>query len=253
MPQLTVEDNLFLGAEPRKHGFLDRQALRREAKAILSRLGFALDPAATVQHLTRAQQQMVEIAKAFRTQPSVLILDEPTASLTERETEQLFALIRRGYRTGCGRHLHHPSHGRDPAHRRSGDGAARRPCDRHGGCQGHFRRSAGRADDRPRHQRDLSNHPPRSPESACSGSKGSPPSSQSVRDATIEVRAGEIVGIAGLVGSGKSELARACFGLEAVAAGRVWLRGRRGHRPAAARHAAERDSSICRPTAARKG
>src|SRR5258706_14438199 len=102
VPQPTVEENLYLGAEPRKFGFLDRQAIRREAKASLSRLGFALDPAATVQHLTRAQRQMVEIAKAFRTQPSVLILDEPTASLSERETEQLFALIRAATAAGVG-------------------------------------------------------------------------------------------------------------------------------------------------------
>ena len=102
MPQLSVEQNLFLGAEPRRHGFLDRKALRREAKRMLDRLGFALDPSERVQHLTRAQQQMVEIAKAFRTQPSVLILDEPTASLTERETQQLFALIQAATARGVG-------------------------------------------------------------------------------------------------------------------------------------------------------
>jgi ribose transport system ATP-binding protein len=69
VPQLTVEQNLLLGAEPRRHGFLDRQAMRREAQAILDRLGFAIGPAEIVQHLSRAERQMVEIAKAFRTEP----------------------------------------------------------------------------------------------------------------------------------------------------------------------------------------
>ena len=130
VPQLSVEQNLFLGAEPRRHGFLDRQALRREAKRMLDRLGFMLDPSERVQHLTRAQQQMVEIAKAFRTQPSVLILDEPTASLDRARDRAAVRADPGRHRAWCGRDLHHPSHERDPPHRRSRHGAARRPCDR---------------------------------------------------------------------------------------------------------------------------
>ena len=91
IPQMTVAENMFLGAEPTTMGgLLQPKEQRSKAEEILNSLDFHLDPKQTVDHLTRAEQQMVEIAKAFRTDPSVLILDEPTASLTNHETEQLF-------------------------------------------------------------------------------------------------------------------------------------------------------------------
>ncbi len=111
VPQLTVAENLFLGAEPTaaRH---PRPRRRDQARARRSseRLGFPLRADRQVQYLSRAEQQMVEIAKAFRTDLSVLILDEPTASLTERETEQLFALIAQAKARGRRHHLHHPPH-----------------------------------------------------------------------------------------------------------------------------------------------
>ena len=102
VPQLTVEENLFLGAELMEHRLLDKRAMHAKAREILERLGFPLKPRMRVAYLSRAEQQMVEIAKAFRTELSVLILDEPTASLTERETERLFALIEQAKRQGVG-------------------------------------------------------------------------------------------------------------------------------------------------------
>src|SRR5438552_10290022 len=102
VPQLTVAENLFLGDEPVRHGLLDRKAESKRARELLERLGFPLDADTEVQYLSRAEQQMVEIAKAFRGDLSVLILDEPTASLTERETESLFALIRQAKARGVG-------------------------------------------------------------------------------------------------------------------------------------------------------
>jgi ribose transport system ATP-binding protein len=224
VPQLSVEQNLFLGAEPRKHGFLDRQALRREAKAILLRLGFALDPAETVQHLTRAQRQMVEIAKAFRTQPSVLILDEPTASLTERETEQLFALVKSLTKQGVG--VLYITH-RMAEIRRVGD---RVTVLRDGHVIATVDAKA-TSEDRlvelmtGRVISEIYPTIPHAPGDVMLRIESLTSVTQNVRDATIEVRAGEVVGIAGLVGSGKSEIARACFGLESVASGRVWLHG----------------------------
>ncbi|MBL4740311.1 MAG: sugar ABC transporter ATP-binding protein, partial [Sneathiella sp.] len=91
--QLTVEQNLFLGNEQTSYGFLSRKAAHDEAKRMLDDLGFPLKPGQKVAYLSRAEQQMVEIAKAFRSDLSVLILDEPTASLTERETNRLFELV----------------------------------------------------------------------------------------------------------------------------------------------------------------
>jgi len=224
VPQLTVEENLFLGAEPRKFGFLDRQTMRREARAILARLDFALDPAETVQRLTRAQRQMVEIAKAFRIQPSVLILDEPTASLTERETEQLFALIRAATAQGVG--VIYITH-RMAEIRRIGsrvtvlrDGRVIATADAETTSEVRLvELMTGRVINEiyPAIRHTLGE--------VVLKVEGLTSLTQSVRDVSIEVRAGEIVGIAGLVGSGKSEVARACFGLEAVAHGRVWIRG----------------------------
>lgn len=224
VPQLTVEENLFLGAERRKGGFLDRKRMRRETRAILSSLGFALDPAETVQRLTRAQQQMVEIAKALRTEPSVLILDEPTASLTEHETEQLFALIRAA--TGRGVGVVYITHRLEEI-RRIGDrvtvlrdGRLIATVDAKTTSEDRLvELMTGRviAEIYPR----IGHHPGQivlrvEKLTSLSGN---------VQDASLEVRAGEVVGIAGLVGSGKSDLARACFGLEGIAAGRVWLDG----------------------------
>jgi ribose transport system ATP-binding protein len=234
VPQLSVEDNLFLGAERSKRGFLDRRRMRRETLAILSSLGFALEPAATVQHLTRAQQQMVEIAKAFRTEPSVLILDEPTASLTERETEQLFALIRAA--TGRGVGVIYITH-RIEEIRRIGDrvtvlrdGRVIATVDAKTTSEARLvELMTGRI---------ITEIYPRidhSPGKTVLRVEQLTIPSGNVQDASIEVRAGEVVGIAGLVGSGKSDLVRACFGLEEIAAGRVWLDGENitGLRPGA--------------------
>src|SRR5215510_7177485 len=102
VPQLTVEENLFLGAELTDNLFLNKRAMHEKARAILDRLGFPLTPGMRVAYLSRAEQQMVEIAKAFRSDLSVLILDEPTASLTERETQRLFTLIEQAKRQGVG-------------------------------------------------------------------------------------------------------------------------------------------------------
>ena len=224
VPQLTVEQNLLLGAEPRRHGFLDRQAMRREAQAILGRLGFAIRPSDVVQHLSRAERQMVEIAKAFRTEPSVLVLDEPTASLTERETEQLFALINSATARGVG--VVYITH-RMSEIRRIGDRVTVLR-------DGHVVATVdgkSTSEDRlvelmtGRVIQDIYPTVDHRPGDVVLKTDKLTSQSGSIQDASIEVRAGEIVGVAGLIGSGKSELARTCFGLEPIASGRVWLRG----------------------------
>lgn len=99
---LTVAQNLFLGEEPLIGRWLDNATLQTEAQALLDKMGFALDAHLPVSELSRAEKQMVEIAKALRGKLSVLILDEPTASLTHQETEQLFALISELKKQGVG-------------------------------------------------------------------------------------------------------------------------------------------------------
>ena len=102
VPELTVEQNLFLGRELTRGGVLDRAAMRAKALEVIKLLAFDLDPNRKVRVLSRAHQQMVEIAKAFLADVRLLILDEPTASLTEAEAEKLFDLVAKLKESGVG-------------------------------------------------------------------------------------------------------------------------------------------------------
>src|SRR5579872_995981 len=102
VPELTVEQSLFLGRELTAAGFLNRRAMRARARAIIRELNFDLRPDYKVAQLSRAHQQMVEIAKAFLTEMRLLILDEPTASLTDAEAAKLFDLIGKLKASGVG-------------------------------------------------------------------------------------------------------------------------------------------------------
>ena len=95
VPGMTVAENIWIGREPRNRlGFVDHAALRRRTQALLDRLSIPLAADELVGNLVVANQQMVEIAKAVSYDSSVLIMDEPTSSLTEREVEHLFRIIR---------------------------------------------------------------------------------------------------------------------------------------------------------------
>jgi ribose transport system ATP-binding protein len=93
VPHLSVAENIFLAREPRKGPFVDARKMRADARVLLDRLRLAVDPDASVRSLSVAQQQMVEIAKALSVNAEVLIMDEPTSSLTENETACLFGII----------------------------------------------------------------------------------------------------------------------------------------------------------------
>ncbi len=220
VPQLTVAENLFLGAEPTRHGLLDRSGEIKRAQELLERLGFPLRADRQVQYLSRAEQQMTEIAKAFRSDLSVLILDEPTASLTERETESLFALIAQAKARGVG--IIYITH-RILEIRRIADRVTVLRDGRKVGMM-----NAADADETTLIQmmsgRPISQIFPKvkyAPRELLLRAERITTVDGSVRDVSIEVRAGEIVGIAGLVGCGKSEVARACYGLLPLAKGKV--------------------------------
>ena len=223
VPQMTVEENLFLGAEATRGGLLNKRELHRRAEAILARLGFPLRPGQKVGSLARAEQQMVEIAKAFRAELSVLILDEPTASLTERETDQLFRLIEQVRRDGVGviYITHRMSEIRRIGDRitvlRDGRYVATVPADT--AEEELVRLMTGRVIEQIFPQ--IAFNPGRTVLEVTQLSTAD----RAVRDVSFSVRAGEIVGLAGLVGSGKSEVARACFGLVPLRAGRVTFDG----------------------------
>lgn len=226
IPQMTVEENLFLGAEHTRGGFIDRSRIRRDSLEILNELGFALKPEQRVDHLTRAEQQMVEIAKAFRSDLSVLILDEPTASLTNHETDHLFGLIAQLTKRGVG--IVYITH-RMAEIRRIGD---RITVLRDGRYIDTVDAKTSSEDDLVQLMtgRVVGGIFPK----LDLGEPGEPvlevsnlsTAGDTVVDASLTVRAGEIVGMAGLVGSGKSELMQACFGAGRIETGSVMLKGR---------------------------
>ncbi|MBK5060853.1 sugar ABC transporter ATP-binding protein [Burkholderia sp. R-69927] len=102
VPHLSVAENIFLAREPRRGVFVDRARLRADAQRCLDRLGVDIAPGTLVRTLPVAQRQMVEIAKALSLDAEVLIMDEPTSSLTETETRQLFRIIHELKRAGVG-------------------------------------------------------------------------------------------------------------------------------------------------------
>ena len=224
IPQMTVEENIFLGSEETRRGILQKKDLRKSAAEILRNLGFPMTPNQKVGALTRAEQQMVEIAKAFRSALSILILDEPTASLTERETEQLFKLIAQLKADGVG--VIYITHRMNEIQRIGDritvlrDGQHIATIDAKTASEGELiHLMTGRV---------ISEIFPsirfEAGEEILSA-ENLTTADGTVRGASINVRRGEIVGLAGLVGSGKSEIARACFGLSPIADGSVIFKG----------------------------
>ena len=125
---LSVAENLFLGRElMSSFGLIDWRRTHAEARRLLDALGIDIPTNAKVSSLSVGQRQLVEIAKALGIDGKLLILDEPTASLSHSEAERLFALIRKLAQCGRRDHLRQSPPRRNRAARRSGDGAARRP------------------------------------------------------------------------------------------------------------------------------
>lgn len=226
VPQLTVEDNLVLGAEPRNGIFLDRKEIRREAVRILAELGFGIDPRKRVGALMRAERQMVEIAKAFRSDLSVLVLDEPTASLTNHEADRLFGLIEDLTARGVGivYITHRMSEIRRIADRITilRDGRRVDAVDAESTSEDDLvRLMTGRVVGAVFPDLDLEpgDETVLQVDEVTAFGGG-------VSEVSLNVRAGEIVGLSGLVGSGKSRIMQACFGAAPIEGGKVAFLGR---------------------------
>jgi ribose transport system ATP-binding protein len=224
VPSLTVAENLFLGREKQRGMLLDKPAMRARVRAILDDLGFAVSERALVVDLSRAEQQMVEIAKALLGEPRVLVLDEPTASLTESEAEHLFRAVRELRGRGVG--IVYVTH-RMPEIRRLAD----RVTVLRGGAR------VGTLDAATATDALLVEMMVGQPVSSFFPTIRHRPSdviletadvrtaTDSVKGVSISVRAGEVVGLAGLVGCGKGDVGRAIFGIAPLAGGRIILRG----------------------------
>jgi ribose transport system ATP-binding protein len=222
---MTVEENIFLGREIRRGLLIDRQAMRAETRRVLGELECAVDPDARVSALTVSEKQMVEIAKAVSRDVRLLIMDEPTAVLTGAETEILFRLIRRltGQGVGVAYISHKLAEVKAIADRitvlRDGRLIASHPA------------ADLSPDDIARLMvgRDISDmYPPSRPPGpdapvVLTVDRLAVPGW--VKDASFTLRAGEILGFAGLVGAGRTELMEGIVGLRRRAAGTVRVVG----------------------------
>ncbi|HEX6162896.1 MAG TPA: sugar ABC transporter ATP-binding protein [Vicinamibacterales bacterium] len=225
VPHLSVAENIFLGAAPtRLPGVIDRRRLHDQTTALLAGLGMDLDPGALLSRLSLAQRQMVEIAKALRADASILVMDEPTSALTSREVDQLFVLIERLARRGVA--VVYITHRLDEVYRigkrvtvlRDGANVA-----------SHLLSDVTVAElVRLMANRDLSEQFPRrrhAPGTALLSVEGVGRKNV-LSDISFTLRAGEVIGIAGLLGAGRSELARVLAGADRADAGRITCDGR---------------------------
>jgi ribose transport system ATP-binding protein len=226
VPQLDVAENIGLGREPSRGGFIDAQALRSQAEAALKELGLALPLDARAEKLSVGQQQVVEIAKALARKARIIVMDEPTAALSDREIEGLFAIVARLKAAGAG--IVYISHRMDELPRIADRIAVLRD-----GAIVETRAAAAFPRDeivRAMVGRQLTQYfpevPPRDPHAPVVLSVEALRSGALVRDISFDVRAGEIVALAGLIGAGRTETLRAIAGADRREAGRIVIDGK---------------------------
>ncbi|MYW65918.1 ATP-binding cassette domain-containing protein [Streptomyces sp. SID8379] len=226
VPDLTVAENIFLGRQPRRFGLIDRKKMETDAEALLARVGVNVSPRARVRELGIARLQMVEIAKALSLDARVLIMDEPTAVLTSEEVDKLFAIVRALREDGVGvvfitHHLEEIAALGDRVTvirdgRSVGQVPASTPEDEL------VRLMVGRS---------IEQQYPRERPDDAGGAGGALLKVEGLtrdgvfQDVSFEVRAGEVVGIAGLVGAGRTEVVRAVFGADPYDKGSVEVAG----------------------------
>ena len=227
-PHLSVAENIYLGREPRLAGITNDRQLNRQTAELLKRLHINLDPSALVDDLTVAKQQMVEIAKALSFDTTkILIMDEPTSALSAAETTVLFDLIRKLRDAGVG--IVYISHRMEEL-RQIADRVTVLRDGKYVGTRDMADVSerevismmVGRdltGNTRPAHVADVSNRTPSLKVTGLSTRK-------LLRDVSFEAYPGEILGFAGLMGAGRTEVMRALVGADPHTAGTVEVNGK---------------------------
>lgn len=226
MNDLTAAQNMFIGREPRKRfGRLDESRLNQQAAEIFAGMRLKLDPQAIVGSLTIAKQQMVEIAKALSFRSRILIMDEPTAALNDAEIADLFSIIRALKADGVG--IVYISHKMDELKRIADRVTVMR--------DGEYVDTVPAADT-PMSKiitmmvgREVKDEAPSIPDTRANPvalevrglTRG-----RQIRDVSFSLRQGEILGFAGLMGAGRTEVARAIFGADAIDAGEILVHGK---------------------------
>ena len=225
VPEMTVTENVFVGSEINRCGLLMRSEMRKQTGDLLESLGVDFEPGAVAGRLSIAEQQQVEIARALRHNGRILIMDEPTASLSERETDRLFDVIRRLKAKGITTIF--ISHRLSEILKIADTVTVLRDGEFIGTIEGDqieeqtiVNWMVGRKlTDYYQHETASSIRADLFVVEGCSDGKR-------VTDVSFSVGAGEIVGLAGLVGAGRTELCRLLFGIDRKKTGRVELAGR---------------------------
>jgi len=221
---LSAQENILLGAESARFAWIDRGASRERARAALAQLGHAgLDLDRPAARFTIAEQQVIEIARALLMKPQVLIMDEPTSSLTQADTEKLFATILRLRDQGVS--IIYISHFLEEC---------RRIADRYTVLKDGETAGTGLMKDASldhivtlmtgREVKDLYPRAPHEPGAVVLEVKDAA-SAPRLKQASLQLRAGEIFGFAGLIGAGRTDLLRALFSLDGLDAGEVCIIG----------------------------
>lgn len=221
---LSIGANLFLGREPVKRGLIDEREIELRSRKLLGRVGLDLDPATRVGDLSIGRQQLVEIAKALSTNARILIMDEPTSSLSQGETERLFEVVKDLRQNGVS--ILYISH-------RLGEVvelADRVVVLRDGENAGELARAEINHDRMVSLMvgRDLAQfyaHQPHPPGEVVLSVSGLRTPAHPSHGIDFELRAGEIVGMAGLVGAGRTELLETLFGITPAVGGTVIVEG----------------------------
>ena len=231
LPNISVAENIALGREPRKWGLIDARTMRADAKGVLAELGLDIDPASILGTHSVAVQQLVAIARAISTDVKVLVLDEPTSSLDTDEVAELFRIIKELKQRGVA--ILFVSHFLDQVYE---------ICDRvtvlrDGRLVGEYLttellridlvqkmlgREAAKFKTRQRHS-----VVEESPSSFLSARNVSV--SPGIKEASVEMAEGEVLGVAGLLGSGRTQLARALTGVDRLEAGIIRIEQRDAH------------------------
>lgn len=221
---LDVGANIFLGREPNKLGWIDRRRIEREAQQAMDAVGLTCSPKTPVSLLSTGHQQMVEIAKAVSAKARILIMDEPTSSLSHQETERLYAVVRKLQAQGVG--IIYISH-RLGEVKELADRVTVLRDGRHAGDL---------AKDEVTHDRmvklmvgreasSLYDYRPRETGETVLEVDGLVTHDHPEHELSFRVAAGEIVGVAGLVGAGRTEMLRTLFGVDPPASGTVRVDG----------------------------
>ena len=227
MGHLTVAQNIFIGREPRSGLFIKDSAMNAEARKLFAQLNIDIDPKETMSNLTVAKQQMCEIAKAISHEAKVIIFDEPTAALTDTEIEQLFVIIRDLRSKGYG--IVYISHRMDEIKKITDRVSVMRDGQYIGtliteDCtkEDIINMMVGRVI-----YEEPKTHSMVAPDAPVALKVEHLNAGRMVQDVSFELKKGEILGFAGLVGAGRTETARALFGADPKQGGDIYINGKK--------------------------